>query len=124
MSEFGRIYIIECTYNKKLYVGLTTSSIKKRWNKHIYDSRHNSLCVTYKAVRIYNISYFTMKQISSTKEELFERETNYISVLKTHVNFGGYNEALGGEAPMLNRNRSTISRQKISKKIKREEISK
>ena len=113
------IYTITCLINNKIYVGIT-NNFQARWNKHIYDSRHNSNCVIHRAIRKYGISNFVTNIIDSTetKNQLLELEKHYILLLKSHTSFGGYNETFGGEAPMLGRKHSKKSKLLVSQKLK------
>lgn len=115
-EEFtGYVYLITNSINSKLYVGITNSPTK-RWNKHTYDTKHNSPCVIHRAMRKYGIDNFIVSEIKqcSSKEELLESEQFYIKDLKTHVSMGGYNETFGGEAPMLGRKHTPEARKKMS----------
>lgn len=118
MSEekfLGYVYLITCNLNGKFYVGITNSP-SKRWNKHVYDTKHNSPCVIHRAMRKYGLDNFSVSKIkqTSSKEELLELEQFYIKNLKSHVSMGGYNETFGGEAPMLGRKHTLESRRKMS----------
>jgi len=118
MSEFVA-YELKCNINNKSYIGIT-NNLSGRWNKHVYDAKHNSPCVIHRAMRKYGIENFTIIQLKecSSKEELCKTEQNLILSLKTHVSNGGYNETFGGEAPMLGRKHTTESKILISKKLK------
>ncbi len=113
------VYVIKCELNNKFYVGIT-NDLTKRWNKHVYDAKHNSPCVIHRAMRKYGLENFSITEIqqSSSKEELCKLEQFYIRELETHVSCGGYNETFGGEAPMLGRKHSKKTRLLISKRMK------
>lgn len=115
MSIFGYVYIIECKINRKLYVGITNGSIKKRWNKHIYDTRHNSQCLIHRAIRKYGIENFKINEIQTcdSRETLCAAEIYWINKLSTHVSVGGYNETFGGDAPMLGRHHTEATKEKM-----------
>lgn len=121
-KEFlGYLYIIKNEINNKLYIGITTQdNIFKRWNKHVYDTRHGSQFVLHRAMRKYSIENFSITELQKaySKEELFLLEKHFIENMKTHVDFGGYNETFGGEAPMLGRKHSVETRELMSKKMK------
>lgn len=46
------VYSIKNMINDKLYVGIT-NNVGARWNKHIYDAKHDSSCVIHRAIRKY-----------------------------------------------------------------------
>lgn len=87
--------ITNCVNGKK-YVGITSRSIKQRFNEHC---RTDSYIGT--AIRKYGKSNFSITQIdkSSNWEELCEKEVNYI---KEYGSFGnGYNQTIGGDGVVL-----------------------
>lgn len=121
MSEFlGFVYLLKCNLNGKIYVGITSDVLSKRWNKHVYDARHDSKCVIHRAMRKYGLDNFSMSEIKQchSEQELLSQEKFFIEELKSNVKYGGYNETFGGEAPMLGRHHSDASKLKISEKLK------
>lgn len=110
------VYSIKCILNNKIYIGIT-NNLNSRWNKHIYDARHNSQCVIHRAIRKYGLENFLLStiKICETKNELLEQEQFFIRELKTHVSESGYNETWGGEAPMLGRKHTQQTLLKMSK---------
>ncbi len=117
INSCGIVYLIRCELNGKQYIGIT-NNLRKRWNKHTYDTRHNSKCTIHRAMRKYGIANFSLKQIDSADsyDELFEKEKKYIVTFNTHVSVGGYNETLGGEAPMAGRNHSETTKRLMSER--------
>lgn len=115
----GYLYQIRCKTNNKLYVGIT-NDFTGRWNKHVYDARHNSPCVIHRAMRKYGVKKFVMEvlDVISSTRKLLREEKRWIKKLGSHVSVGGYNETFGGEAPMLGRHHSAKSRRLISEKLK------
>lgn len=73
------IYKITNQINSKIYIGLTTCSLKERWQNHKHcvksDPRH-----LYYAMRKYGIENFTIEQIDEADnlEELGKLEYKYI----------------------------------------------
>lgn len=94
------IYKITNKINGKIYVGLTTTTLKKRM--HSYKSESKSDRVPKQSVvfafKKYGFENFTFEEIdyASTKEELKKKEINYISQLKSSDPSIGYNISLGG----------------------------
>lgn len=113
------VYSIRCTINNKLYIGIT-NNLAGRWNKHVYDAKHDSQCVIHRAMRKYSIEKFELSIIKkcSNDKELLEQEKLLILQMNTHVSQGGYNETWGGEAPMLGRKHTSKSRLMISEKLR------
>lgn len=118
-SFLGFLYTIKCKTNNKLYVGIT-NDVAKRWNKHVYDTKHNSPCVIHRAMKKYGIDNFSIIVLQQfiSKEDLCANEILFIKILNSHVSVGGYNETFGGEAPMMGRKHSAESRKLMSKKLK------
>ena len=91
------IYVIKNEKNGKMYVGATTTSIKKRWRYHCNDindkrCRERKL---YSALREYGKENFSIKEIETvSNDKRFEREKFWIEKLGTYEN--GYNETIGG----------------------------
>lgn len=77
----GYIYQIENKINGKLYVGMTTTPIKRRWSKHKTAFRlKNSNMLLYSEMDIYGIENFAIQPIEkcSEKSKLEERERFWI----------------------------------------------
>lgn len=113
------VYRIICNRNNKIYIGIT-SNLRSRWNKHVYDAKHNSKCVIHRAIRKYGIDNFSLDiiKICKDKKDLLESEVFFIDYFNSHVSKGGYNETWGGEAPMLGRKHTILSKKLISNKLK------
>src|ERR1035441_9478323 len=86
-TNFGNIYIVECSLNKLLYVGQTVNKIEKRWKKHIiaankkYDNTY-----FHNAIRKYGEDKFNVYVIPlkiSSKEELNLLEEEFIKLYQT-----------------------------------------
>ena len=95
------IYKIEFP-NGKHYIGLTTTSLKRRQREHkICAKNENKKCLLYKALRKYNmVDSFELIEIdkADTLEELCEKEIEYILMYNSHYIDGyGYNMTYGGE---------------------------
>lgn len=98
---YGFIYKILFP-NGKVYIGLTTTTLKKRKQEHLFCAKNinNQKCL-YKALRKYDkIDTFELVEIDTadTLEELREKEIGYILKYNSHYIDGyGYNMTYGGE---------------------------
>jgi group I intron endonuclease len=94
--KIGRVYIITNLINNKKYVGITTRTIKRRFNQHIWESKGRCLWAINKAIRKYGEENFTIDLVEElyniTEKELFLKESFYIDKYNTLVdNKCGYN---------------------------------
>ena len=63
------IYKITNKINNKVYIGLTTRTLKYRWSTHITESKNlNNQKHLYRAMRKYGIENFTIEEIDSTND--------------------------------------------------------
>ncbi len=95
---FGYVYVAVNTNNQKRYVGITTLSIKKRWNKHLSDSRKpNPKSIFHRALKKYGESAFIFEIIEecSCQDSLNAAEIAWISRLNS-TSPSGYNMTTGG----------------------------
>lgn len=92
-----RIYKITNVVNNKIYVGFTKRTLKRRWSKHIFESRRltpyrSSL---YKAMNKYGLDSFKIEEIdfvdSADVSDATERETFWILELQSFKKPIGYN---------------------------------
>lgn len=92
------IYKYTNKINGNIYIGLS-SDIKKRYNQHLYDSKHPERVKTGidKAIAKYGIENFNFEIIEECEEsELDERERYWISYYDSYQN--GYNQTVGGKS--------------------------
>ena len=95
----GYIYKITNDINNKSYIGLTTTTVKQRWSKHIRNYKTVDYTL-YKAMRKHGAEHFSVQTIEQCDNEcLNERERYYIDLYDTYRN--GYNETRGGEGNTL-----------------------
>jgi len=93
-----KVYCIENKLNGKKYVGITKGTIERRFKRHIeiakYKEKKQHL---HKAMIKYGVENFIVYEldVANYKEELFQKEKNWIKKLDTKNN--GYNETDGGE---------------------------
>lgn len=95
----GYIYKIEFP-NDKLYIGLTTTTLKKREKEHRQCAKSNNNRCLYNAIRKYNmIDTFELIEIDSANSEelLCEKEIFYIKKYKSYYKENGYNMTHGGD---------------------------
>jgi group I intron endonuclease len=94
------IYKITNKVNGKVYIGLTTTTLKYRWTKHKAASRDlKNTKHLYKAMRKYGIENFSIEQIDETNDftKLGDLERKYISEYNSTDPDKGYNLTAGGE---------------------------
>jgi group I intron endonuclease len=87
------VYKISSTKTPRVYVGITTGAIEKRWREHKCAANTGSARPLYRAMRLYGVDTFSIQVIDEavTQEELREKEIWHISQLKSHVDQSGYN---------------------------------
>lgn len=99
------IYKITNQVNNKVYIGLTTETLEKRWSGHLqtYKTCERHL---YKSMRKYGIDKFTIEEIdrANSFEELGELERKYIKQYNSQNPDKGYNITAGGESNQLDAN--------------------
>ena len=103
------IYKITNQINNKVYIGLTTCSLKYRWAKHIAESKNiNNTKHLYKSMRKYGIKNFVIEEIDSTNDfkELGKLERHYIQQYNSTNPNLGYNLTHGGESNQYDGNPS------------------
>ena len=100
---YGRIYLITCSVNGKVYVGQTISTIEKRLKRHFYLSKHSD-CYIHRAILQYGQENFFIKEIDTAHsiDELNEKEKKYIMEYDSFNSEIGYNLTLGGEGGSQN----------------------
>ena len=97
----GLIYIIKNNCNDKVYIGQTTTSIKHRWDGHLYSAKHNfdQGMILYKAMRKYGIENFYIELLEDNiigTDSLNRREKYWINQYNS-LTPNGYNVREGGE---------------------------
>jgi group I intron endonuclease len=95
--------IIYCAYNhvtNKYYIGQTTETISRRWNRHVSDSlAHKNASYFHKAVRKHGRSAFELSTVAvaDSLEQLNQLETLWIITTRSHDKHVGYNSTYGGD---------------------------
>ena len=94
----GVIYLITNLIDGKQYVGLTTTSLNERWERHLDQAFRKEASLVHKAIAETGKENFTIKIIdfSSSLEDLRDKERKWIKDLKT-LTPNGYNVSKGGE---------------------------
>lgn len=99
------IYKITNKINDKVYIGLTTETIEKRWSNHVRASKKCERHL-YKSMRKYGIENFKIEAIDETNDfiQLGELERKYIAEYNSTDQTIGYNNTCGGERNQLDGN--------------------
>jgi group I intron endonuclease len=95
------VYKIINNINNKLYIGITTKTIEKRWSQHKLCANHKLNTPLYRAMNKYGIDSFSISIIhqGSSLKEILDMEQKLIKELNTQVHLGnGYNVSYGGES--------------------------
>jgi len=117
MTNLGKIYKIKNLVNQKEYVGCTISTLKKRFEEHIFrctkSDSNTKLC---NSIRKYGSDKFMIELVEECElSSIYEREKFYINEMKTFDS--GLNSTIGGEG-CLGYKHSKEIREKISKVLK------
>lgn len=102
------IYKITNLINQKIYIGLTTCTLKERWQNHKgcvkSDPRH-----LYSSMRKYGIENFKIEIVEETDslEKLAQLEDYYINLYNSRDPDVGYNLSAGGQTNQLDANGRT-----------------
>lgn len=93
------MYKIECAINNKVYIGITTQGLSKRWSQHISCSAHEDTKL-YRSIRKYGIDHFAITHIASSWsfESLLLAEIQVISEYNSKAK--GLNSTHGGDGVM------------------------
>lgn len=95
------IYLITNTMTGGVYVGRTTQCITKRFRDHVNAARRGrGREALQKAIRLYGAAAFRIEKIASASScfELSVMERVLIQQHRSHVEYGGYNLARGGNS--------------------------
>tara|TARA_Y100000816_G_scaffold291582_1_gene283371 strand:+ start:1205 stop:2620 length:1416 start_codon:yes stop_codon:yes gene_type:complete len=95
------IYKITNLINKKIYIGLSTSSSNDRWKSHLWSAKNKAIQAIDRAIYKYGKENFkneVLEKVSFKKgiKYLENREIYYISKYKSFKSNIGYNQSLGG----------------------------
>lgn len=112
------IYKITNSLNEKVYVGQTTTSLKKRFHGHCYDDAKNPINL---AIKKYGKDNFKIELLEEVlTKDLDSKEQFYIKTLNT-LSPNGYNLRTGGHTgyKFTDEVKLKISKSKMGKKTKR-----
>lgn len=99
-KSYGTIYKVTNKINDKIYIGQTTTSLKRRWKMHKTESRKDrKKSALHYAINKYGVDNFIIEPICSclNKEELNLKEIYFINTLNSLAP-SGYNLKMGGNA--------------------------
>ncbi len=87
------VYKITNTVNDRIYIGLTSCDLKKRWREHKCVAASDSNKPLYRAMRKHGIDKFSIEVIyeATSVEDMRAAELRFIDELDAHVNAAGYN---------------------------------
>lgn len=93
------LYKITNIVNGKLYIGITSKTLKRRWQGHASAARRGRKNRLHSAIRKYGEENFIIELLQETQnyKELVQLEIDYISKLETTNKKIGYNMTIGGE---------------------------
>ena len=93
------VYKIANKVNDKLYIGITTCSLEKRWREHKCAARNGLDTPLYRAMRCYGIDQFEIVLMYEgvNRLEIQAVEKGLIAQYGSYVRNNGYNLTLGGE---------------------------
>jgi group I intron endonuclease len=117
MTKIGKIYKIKNLTNEKEYIGCTISTLKKRFEEHIFrclkSDSNTKLC---NSIRKYGFENFRIELIDECDTSIiYEKEKYFINEMNTFKK--GLNSTYGGEGCLGYTHNEEI-RKKISKIIK------
>lgn len=94
-------YLITCLVNSRRYVGITSRSIRQRWNEHLYDARtrKKGMAIS-RAIAKYGSENFRIEPLCSARSwnDICAVEPTLIAQWNTRKP-SGYNVSAGGEGP-------------------------
>lgn len=114
-----RIYLITNNVTGKMYVGMTASSLKKRWSSHRVAATREIRTPLAQAIRKYGPDNFSIVQIAeaSSRAELQEMEKAEIARRET-LTPKGYNVTAGGDGQAPGFQFTASSKRKIGTKAR------
>jgi len=87
------VYKITNTVNDRVYVGLTTGSLRKRWREHKCSANTNVDKPLYRAMRKHGVDKFSIHLLykATSLGDMREAELQFMAELNAHTADGGYN---------------------------------
>lgn len=117
MDIVGYVYKITNLVNEKIYIGVTTCTIKKRWKEHRHNSirnkKRNHLSL---AIKKYGIDNFKIESIKKcySYNQLYRSEVFFIKSLNSNDRTKGYNNSTGGERSAKGAKHSDETKRRLS----------
>lgn len=95
----GLIYLVTNLVSGKVYVGQTTSSLKRRWAGHVREASKNSQSPLHRAIRKYSKDAFLIEVLEwcSSIEQLDLMERRWVALKSSNQSSIGYNATDGGD---------------------------
>lgn len=106
------LYLITNANNGKVYVGMSASSVERRFREHCLSARHGSEMVLHRAMRKHGEDKFSIAllEIATTRKLASKREIELIAELHSTDPTVGYNVSAGGTGVR----HTVLTKQKIS----------
>jgi group I intron endonuclease len=98
----GAVYCVLHRDTSRVYVGITTGSVSRRWKQHCYDAiEKNARRYFSEVIRKYGIVAFDVMVLEHglVLSDLRKREEYYVAMLSANVHGCGFNTTAGGETP-------------------------
>jgi hypothetical protein len=94
----GIVYVATNLVNRKQYIGLTTTSVEERWERHLDQVTNKQASLIHKAISEFGEDNFTIEVLDRADDikGLRVKEREWIQKLNTLAP-NGYNVTLGGE---------------------------
>lgn len=94
-------YLITCLVSGKVYIGITSRGLRRRWAEHLYDSRSSRTTMAIsRAIAKYGSENFTIEAVCSARswKDICAAESILIAQYGCRLP-NGYNLSEGGEGP-------------------------
>lgn len=99
MDKEFEIYKLTNTSNNKIYIGITTIGVSKRFKVHCWKALEGSDYPLHKAIREYGKEIFRIEVLETTESPTIarEKEKYFIKIFNSQDASIGYNTTAGGE---------------------------
>ena len=114
------VYKIVNKVNNKVYIGITESTLEKRYDEHLSKYRNGDTRHLYQAMRKYGLDNFEVSVVEdniSSYKELLDKERSYVEQFNSYNN--GYNMTPGGDSNPMN---SKVVSDKHDAKMRSKEV--